>query len=172
MDARSGSAINAHGGAGQADPFLAFYRTHVDPLYRWVHRRCRDHGLAEDIVQETFLAAAKLEETVTEVWLYTVARNRLIDVVRRSARFEDRLHLVAGPAFDHSADHELLARLELGEAIENLRSEHRIVLQLKYVDGLSVGALADEIGRSPKATESLLTRARTALRDALEALDG
>ena len=163
--------MNPRGGAGELDPFLAFYRSNVDPLYRWVHRRCRDHALAEDIVQDTFLAAARSSEPVGEAWLYTVARNRLIDVVRRAARFVDRLHLVASDASGRAADQEVLVRLELETAFGQLRAEHRIVLQLKYVDGLTVDALADEIGRSPKAVESLLTRARTALLAAMEELD-
>ena len=164
--------MTPRGGAGDTDPFLAFYRLHVDPLYRWVHRRCRDHALAEDIVQDTFLAAARSPEPVGEAWLYTVARNRLIDVVRRAARFAARLHLVASEPADGPADRELLARLQLEGALAGLRTEHRIVLQLKYVDGLTVDALAAEIGRSPKATESLLTRARVALVHAMEELDG
>lgn len=164
--------MNPRGGAGDTDPFLAFYRSNVDPLYRWVHRRCRDHTLAEDVVQDTFFAAADHPEPVGAAWLYTVARNRLIDVIRRAGRFDDRLHLVASDATTRPADHELLARLELETALEQLRAEHRIVLQLKYVDGLTVDALAAEIGRSPKATESLLTRARTALERAMEAFDG
>lgn len=163
---------NAHGGAGGTDPFLAFYRANVDPLYRWVHRRCRDHSLAEDIVQDTFLKAARRQVPVAPAWLYTVARNRLIDVVRRASRFDDRLHLIVSGGASAPADHAVLARVELETALEQLRAEHRIVLQLKYVDGLSVEALAGELGRSPKATESLLTRARGALKDAMEAFDG
>ncbi|MEM7143180.1 MAG: sigma-70 family RNA polymerase sigma factor, partial [Actinomycetota bacterium] len=167
----SGSSPQVRGGAGVTDPFLAFYRAHVDALYRWVHRRCRDRALAEDIVQETFLAAARRADPVGEAWLYTVARNRLIDVVRRNERFNDRLHLVATDAANGSEDGELLARLELIEALELLRAEHRIVLQLKYVDGMTVDALASEIGRTPKAAEALLSRAREALRSALRGLD-
>ena len=163
--------MNAHGGAGHTDPFLAFYRTNADPLYRWVHRRCRDHALAEDIVQETFLSAARSDEPVAASWLYVVARNKLVDVIRRAERFDDRLHLVAGTDIETPADHELLARLELVAALETLRAEHRIVLQLKYVDGLAVDELAEEIGRSQKGAEALLSRARSALKDAMEALD-
>lgn len=71
--------------------FVELYDEHVDELYRFVHRRCRDHGLAEDITQDTFMTALRNHD-LSEIsigWLKRVARNRLVDVLRRQSREHD-----------------------------------------------------------------------------------
>ena len=70
---------------------FALYDAHVDTVYRYVYRRCRDHALAEDVTQETFVDVVRSEvepSTVTVAWLLTVARNKLVDILRRQIRYE------------------------------------------------------------------------------------
>ena len=50
----------------------------------------------------------------------------------------------------------------VGAAMASLRPAYRVVLHLKYASGLSVKEIADRIGKTPKAVESTLTRAREA----------
>lgn len=152
------------------DAFAAMYDAHVDDVYRYVHRRCRDHALSEDITQETFMAAARKADgpdSITVGWLITVAKNRLIDSLRRQMRFEDRLHLLAVP---HSRVElaELAERLRVEDALAELSVDYRLVLTLHYIDGYTVPALAEEMGRSVKSVEGIVTRARRALRTELE----
>jgi RNA polymerase sigma-70 factor (ECF subfamily) len=151
----------------------SMYDAHVDEVYRYVHRRCRDHSLAEDITQETFLTAIRRAEdpgSISIGWLMTVARNRLVDVLRREASYEGKLRLVlAGDSDHHDAD--LAERLRVEGALNELSVDHRLVLTLHYIDGLTVPALADQLGRSVKSIEGLVTRARRELR-ALLAADG
>ncbi|NNE11191.1 MAG: RNA polymerase subunit sigma-24, partial [Ilumatobacter sp.] len=73
----------AHAAAGGGLSFADMYDAHVEEVYRFVFRRCRDHALAEDITQETFMAAIRKADdpsTLSVGWLMTVARNRLVDV--------------------------------------------------------------------------------------------
>jgi len=62
----------------------------------------------------------------------------------------------------------VIGAIERGDAVRaalaELGAETRGVLLGKYVDGRSVSQLADEFGRSPKAIESLLSRARARMR--------
>ena len=168
---RKRSAHAASTAAGRVSAFTDFYDAHVEEVYRFVHRRCRDHGLAEDITQETFMEAVRrIDEpgTLSVGWLLTVARNRLLDVVRRETRYEQKLRLVGADDADDDRD-QLVERLLVEGALSQLRSEHRLVLTLHYLDGLTVPAMADQLDRSVKSVEGLITRARREFRSVLDA---
>ena len=154
--------------------FAALYERHAVEVYRYVHRRCRDRALAEDVTQDAFLSAIRTvadPEAISVGWLIQVARNRLVDVLRRQARYEGKLQLAGAGREVADEPSAVVGRLRMTAVLEQLAVEHRIVLMLHYVDGLTVPALADEIGRTPKAAEALLTRARRALRRELERSD-
>lgn len=156
------------------DGFAALYEAHAVEVYRYVHRRCRDRALAEDVTQDAFLAAVRTVDdpsSITVAWLIRVARNRLLDLLRREARYESKLQLVGARTDGPDRLDGVPDRLRMTAALEALRVEHRIALMLHYVDGLTVAALAAEMGRTPKGVEALLTRARRALRGELERSD-
>jgi RNA polymerase sigma-70 factor, ECF subfamily len=154
----------------RAEHFLALYDRALPEVYGYLLHRCRDVSLAEDLSSEVFLAAARTVRhggpvDLTVAWLISVARNKLVDHWRRKAREQRGVSLVATEAaradmtaFD--TIEEDLARATLGR----LPAQYQAVLILRYVDGLSVPAVAAEIGRSLHATESLLARARRAFR--------
>jgi len=154
--------------------FADVYDRHVDEVYRFVHRRCRDHALAEDITQETFMTAIRSTDDPSSIsigWLLTVARNRLFDVLRRQARYEGKLRLVAAAETD-GHDAELAERLRVEDALNELSVDYRLVLTLHYIDGLTVPALAEHLDRSIKSVEGLVTRARRELRAKLDETPG
>lgn len=160
--------------AGRTAGFAALYDCHVAEVYRFVHRRCRDRAVAEDVTQDAFLTAVRTVDDPAEItigWLITVARNRLLDLLRRQARHSGKLRLLE-PRADEADGGEVVAdRMQMCAALEHLDVEHRLVLMLHYVDGLTIAELADELGRSPKAAEALMTRARRKLRRELERSD-
>ncbi len=150
--------------------FATVYDEHVDDVYRFVHRRCRDHSLSEDITQETFMAAVRNTDdpsTITIGWLITVAKNKLIDVLRREVRYTEKIRLVGADTADE-IDVDLVERLRVEAALEQLRPDYRLVLTLHYLDGYTVPALAEQLDRTVKSVEGLITRARRDLRAALE----
>ncbi len=145
------------------------YDAHVDEVYRYVHRLCLDHALAEDVTQDVFLRAMGRDDELTVAWLLRSARNRLIDQVRREATYRDKLRILHPRPTDASDEMSgLIDDLRLREGLGRLRPDHRIVLMLHYVDGASVTELAAALGRSYKGAEGLLSRARAALRTELE----
>ena len=153
-----------------SNSFAAMYDAHVDEVYRFVHRRCRDHALAEDITQETFMRAIRSTDdaaSITIGWLITVAKNHLVDVLRRRTRYETKLRLVGAVRHD---EHEiaLAERLRVEAALAELSVDHRLVLTLHYIDGYTVPALAEHLDRSVKSVEGMVTRARRALRAQLD----
>ncbi len=155
--------------AARTASFADVFDAHVDEVYRFVHRRCRDHALSEDIAQETFMAAIRSTDDPSSIstgWLLTVARNRLVDVLRRQTQYESKLRLV-GAAGDDGHDAELVERLRVEGALNELSVDYRLVLTLHYIDGLTVPALAEHLDRSSKSVEGLVTRARRELRTKL-----
>ncbi len=63
---------------------------------------------------------------------------------------------------------DLLERLRIEAALDELSVDHRLVLTLRYIDDLPVSELADHLGRSAKSVEGLITRARRELRAKLD----
>ncbi|MFV2039209.1 MAG: RNA polymerase sigma factor [Acidimicrobiales bacterium] len=154
--------------------FTALYDEHVTEVYRFVHRLCCDRDTAEDVTQDAFLTAVRTVHDPADVsvgWLIRVARNRLLDVVRRQARYADKLRMVGRGTGEADQGIEVAERLRMQEALEHLHIDHRVVLTLHYVDGLTIVSLAEKLGRTPKAIEALVTRARRNLRRELEKSD-
>ena len=81
----------------------SIYDAHVDEVYRYVHRLCLDHAIAEDVTQDVFLAAlGRTGEEVTVGWLIRSARNRMIDLVRREATYREKLRFLRGGTDGHT----------------------------------------------------------------------
>ena len=151
--------------------FAEFYDRSAPEVYRYL-ARCvlGDRALAEDLTQETFAAvvvAARTgrDEALTMPWVMGVARHKMIDHYRRAARDERHLALVLADGSQREQV-ELLDGNDPEQALELMRSlssEHRLVLILKYIDGLPAQEIASKLDRSLHATNSLLGRARRAL---------
>lgn len=74
------------GGRVEKDVLERVYRRYTKEVYLYLYSLCHDHGLAEDLMQETFLRAlCSLEIAREELlpWLLTVARNLYLDMWRR-----------------------------------------------------------------------------------------
>jgi RNA polymerase sigma-70 factor (ECF subfamily) len=164
-----GSAQPADPEAGTA--LLALYDRALPQVYGYLVSRCGSPALAEDLTAETFLAAlAALQRGTAQLsvgWLVTVARRKLIDHWRRSAREERKLELAAAaPAAEDLPWDEQLDASRAGVVLAGMGSHHRAALTLRYVDGLPVPEVAEHLGRTVHATEALLVRARSAFRRA------
>jgi len=174
MEADSGALVAGIDSVARRAGFSLLYDEHATEVYRFVHQRCRDQALAEDVTQDTFLTAVRTVEDpadVTAGWLIQVARNRLLDVVRRQARYAGKLRLVASGVQASDEADAVTEELRMDDALGQLNVDQRLVLMLHYVDGLTIAALADELGRSIRAVEQLVTRARRNLRRELENTD-
>lgn len=151
------------------EAFLGFYDATIDEVYRYAARLCgSDRGAAEDLVQDAYTSVLRRfrvdgDRTLTIEYVITTVRNRFIDRVRSAGRERRRLRLVhsapeAASTDDHSPEPVLSSRLA------TLPERDRVALVLRYVDDLSVPEVADAMGLSVHATESLLARARARLR--------
>jgi RNA polymerase sigma-70 factor (ECF subfamily) len=137
-------------------------------VYGYLLPRCGSVADAEDLTAETFMAAvAALRRSdppsVTVAWLIGVARHKLVDHWRRSER-ERRGLATAGLNQPDDPWEELLDTSAAYSALARLPGPQRAALSLRYLDGLTVAEIADHLHRTVRGTETLLVRARAALR--------
>ena len=167
---QGGDRLKAVGQTERERLILAAYDAHIDTIYRYVFRRCRDHTLAEDITQETFMVAVRDSNDPSKLtiqWLQTVARNKLFDVLRRNVRYEEKLRLVAN-SVKPLAEADPTERLRVEQALEALPVHYRLVLTLHYLNGMPIGDIAKQLDRTLNSVEGLMRRARQSLAAELE----
>jgi RNA polymerase sigma-70 factor (ECF subfamily) len=155
-----------------AEHLLDLYPRALPAVYGFLCSRCGDTALAEDLTAEAFLGAVRAVHAgtageITVGWLIVVARRRLVDHWRHEAVEQRHLQRV-GQATDDTVDpwDEHLDVVRTRAALERLGPHHRAALTLRYLDGLPVAEVAENLGRGLHATEALLQRARRALRRA------
>jgi RNA polymerase sigma-70 factor, ECF subfamily len=159
---------------GDAIAFRAWYDDTMPRVYRYLITRCGgDQSLAEELTQQTFVEAVRHRQRFggrsdLVTWLIAIARNKLVDHYRRHGRDmrrHDQLIDVhrsgAGLEWDHHEERDAIH-----SALATLPPDQALVLLFHYLDDLSVRDVAAAIGRSEKATESLLARARVTFRRA------
>jgi len=150
---------------------LELYDTALPEVYGYLLSRCGQRALAEDLTAETFLAAVDAGQRSTApdelsiAWLIGVARHKLADHWRRSAREERGLRVVAGELVELTDPwDEQVNVLAARDVLATLGPHHRAALTLRYLDGLPVAEVAECLDRTVHATEALLTRAKSAFR--------
>jgi RNA polymerase sigma-70 factor (ECF subfamily) len=133
-------------------------------------RLLRSRADAEDAVQRAFVqcytaAAGYRPEWAVSTWLYRLLTNICVDELRRRSVRDAH----AGRARDaDAAGPEPGAHLDLHRALERVPREARVLLALRYVDGLSYGELARVRGISVNTVKSQLARGKSLLRAALD----
>ncbi len=154
----------------------ALHDEHARPLWRYVMSLTHDAALADDIVQETLLRAWRKpsvldqREASARAWLFTVARNLVIDD-RRSARAGHELtveELPEGAAVTPDRADAILDRWLVGDALASLTLEHRAVVVHAYYGGRSIAEIAAVLDIPEGTVKSRLHYALRALRLALQ----
>jgi RNA polymerase sigma-70 factor (ECF subfamily) len=176
--------------AGDSTAMEQFYNLYRNRLYPLVLEQVgRDQAVAEDLVQEVFLAAlSSLDkfrgDSQLYTWLRSIAFHKINDFYRRQARepkpknsFPDfnaiNLEQIGdnGPTILTEIESEEI-RQSVHQALADLPQDYQEVLVLKYLKGMPVLAISQAMGRSPKSVEGLLSRARKAMRANLEENNG
>jgi RNA polymerase sigma-70 factor (ECF subfamily) len=157
---------------------LELYDEALPQVYGYLLTRCGDATLAEDLAADCFLAAAAAARKpdpppISVAWLIGVARHKLVDHWRGQERERRGLRSVYNEQSTvEDPWEEQLDLLRARDALAVLGSHHRAALTLRYVDGLPVVAVAEQLGRTVHATEALLVRARRAFRRAYTGQEG
>jgi RNA polymerase sigma-70 factor (ECF subfamily) len=158
---------------GHPGAFDDLYRRYADRLWRFLRHLSGGRQVAEDLFQDTWVAAARnvrrlRPETDVTAWLYTIARNKHRNALRaffyegrrRDAAGAEPMHAPIGP--DAQADARRRVR-SVAEAFALLAEAHREVLILHAVEGLDAEQMAHVLGVRVEAVRKRLSRARAAL---------
>lgn len=163
---------------GDTAAFAALYENYLDPIYRFIFVRVRTPELAEDLTQTVFMKAwqalPKLEERehAFSSWLYTIARNTVIDhwKKKKDVPINDESpiwHTVTDsrPTPDISAMKSEEGRSAL-ELLSVLTDEQRELITLRFIEDKTTEEIASIMNRRADAIRALQYRALKALRDA------
>jgi len=169
--------------AGDERAFSEFFTAYSARLFRFSLRRLSTEDQAEDVVQKTLATAfRKLAtwrgEAALFTWLCAICRNEISAHWQRAGLRPERSLADDVPeiraaleamARDASNPHQELAQRDLAErvhlALDYLPHPYGDVLEWKYILGLSVEEISARMNSTPKAIESMLSRARQAFRE-------
>jgi RNA polymerase sigma-70 factor, ECF subfamily len=173
--------------AGERAAFEEYFNGCYPRLYRFALRRIGRPALAEEFAQDAIckglaLLADYRGEASLLTWLTSICSSEIAMARRRNPQERLLRPLLEDDPEVHAAL-ELLAQFEDQPEAVARRDELRLlvqavldflpagygdVLEWKYVEGMTVAEMASRLGRSEKATESMLSRARAAFRLAID----
>ncbi|MGI8713465.1 MAG: RNA polymerase sigma factor, partial [Solirubrobacteraceae bacterium] len=172
---------------GDDRAFEQLYAQYRDRVRAFILSKVRDHGRAEDISQDVFMAALRQlrgsEQTIAfKPWIFTIAKNACIDESRRSSRgrevpVENDDDFSTGPQRMLSLAPTPPAVVEGKQRLDDLRgafgglseSHHRLLVMREF-EGRSYDEIGDRLGMSRQMVESGLFRARRKLGEEYEEL--
>lgn len=155
---------------GDTDAFRALYERHKNSIFGYLLGKLKDHGEAEEVFQTIFDKLHRARgnyrpEIPFLPWIFTIARNALIDNRRqdktRQAHVtlsEDVVAACPAPRTEHSPFSAALAELS------SLNESQRQVLELRFNQGLTFLEIAERLQLSPDNSRQIASRAIARLR--------
>ena len=172
------SAYEIYSAEDDEAAFAAVYRAHSDKLLRYCQYRLRDRHEAEDVVQEAFARAWRTMPVTGPdgnfyPWLRVVAGNLCTDILRKRSRSQPVAVVELG-SVDGGMDHitDECDRATVRQALGRLNDRHRSALMMREDEGLTYEQIAARTGVTAGTVESLLWRARQALKREFTVLAG
>lgn len=163
---------------GEDEAFRRLVDRHLGPLYGLAYYLVGNRSDAEDVVQETFLGAFKQAgsfagRSSVETWLRSIlmrqaARHHRVSYRRRENQTtglsEDAVTALEGRRHISEAEASNV-RMDVLAGLDELTREHREVIVLREIEGMSYREIADTLGVPRGTVESRLYRARRRLRE-------
>ncbi len=170
---------------GDADAFEEIVREYEKTVYNLALRYCGNSHDAYDISQDVFLRVYRSIDTFKgqskfSTWLFQLATNICIDYCRKNSRRKEvgivlsdddgddtQLDIPDESQIPEKIYEELQLRDDIAKCIDKLSDEHRMVLVLRDIDGMSYNEICDILGVELGTVKSRLFRAREKLRSIL-----
>jgi len=175
--------------AGDTDAFDYLVEKYQVPVVQFLYRMVHERALAEELAQEVFLRVYRGRKKYHPrakfaTWLFTIANNLALNSHRRKIRKPsvnldvsdsgplgprpaENLLFDRAPAPEQRLDYQELAAV-VQEALTHLNERQRTAVVLNKFEDMSYQEIADVLRISTKAVKSLLSRARTQLRELLQ----
>lgn len=160
--------------AGQRDAQRELYARTVDRIHRLLLKMTNREEDAFDLAQETYVRAfahvGRFDgRSSVQTWLYRIAINEALAFLRRAkAQRKTLSSLSADPTRREAATDETDARMDVGAALAALSPADRLLLLLRYEQGLDYRTMAEVVDCAEGTVASRLNRARQRLRELLE----
>jgi RNA polymerase sigma-70 factor, ECF subfamily len=156
--------------AGDKKAFMKFYRQYQPKLLGYVASRVKSTQDAEEIVQDAFLGFVDSlpvfgGRSSLSTFLVSIAKHEIADYYRKLYAKKVLKHVpfvdqvVVEPMYDVNETRE-----KFDQALAKLKEEEKKLVLWKYEEELSVAEMAKKLGKTIKATESKLYRARQAFK--------
>ncbi|MGH1376166.1 MAG: RNA polymerase sigma factor [Alphaproteobacteria bacterium] len=158
---------------GDHEAFSAIVSRHTKLFYTAAYRMCSHQDMAEDIVQDAFLKLWQRPEiwdgtrgAKFTTWFYRVVTNQAIDQMRKIKPMagSEVLDYLGSAEQQQEQLEQQQQDVVLERAIQTLSERQKVALNLCFYEGLSNKDAADILGVGVKALESLLMRAKAAIR--------
>ena len=153
--------------------FTELYNQNFDYVYSFVFTRTVfDAQITEEIVQETFTAAWQAQDRFRygssyRTWLCAIAKNKICEHYRKKITEDKHPILYMENFTDISSDFELEqvvlcseTRVQVQDALSRINPVYRYSLIMKYIDGDSIKQIAKYLGRTTKAVDGVLQKAK------------
>ncbi len=156
---------------GDMDAFEVLYARHKGRVFGYLMNRLRDRGEAEDVFQAIFTKLHRGRDQYRQdipflPWLFTIARNALIDHVRKKETHakhitlsEEAVHAHAAPAAETTPIHAAVAEFT------RLNESQRHALELRFDQGLTFAEIAEQMQTSADNARQIISRAIRKLRN-------
>ena len=163
IDLEALTVVSAQRGDGQA--WRNLFEWHFEAVYRYcITLASGRQEMAEEIAQDVFVTAAgrvnkfKSKRGTFRSWLLGIAKNRFMKLEAKEARRRRYETQFSTESSERQNGHS--QQVLVYEALARLPAQYRLVLEAKYLEGRTVNEIAENQGRTVKAMESLLSRAR------------
>lgn len=162
--------------SGSHKDFDKLYAIYADLLYGFVLNLTKSSTIAKDILQETFLRVWQTREQLSsemsfKSYLYSIARNLIIDTFRhqvRSVAFEEYITSNAYLNYTENTVEEDIDfdefKNKLEQAKKKLNDRQRQIFELSREKGLSISVIAQQLGLTEKTVKNQLTMIMKILR--------
>ncbi|MEX1378307.1 MAG: RNA polymerase sigma factor [Eubacteriales bacterium] len=165
--------------------FTDLYNQDFEYVYSYVYSRTAGNSqLTEDIVQDTFAAAwlslGRFDRRSTSrTWFCSIAKNKLCEHYRRTI-YREKIELSTEEELADYPDSADIEEAVIGnemrecllEIMKKMNPTYSYVLIMKYMDGYSVKEIAKVIGRSAKAVDGIIQRAKVSFKREYTKLEG
>ncbi|HPD55240.1 MAG TPA: RNA polymerase sigma factor [Candidatus Paceibacterota bacterium] len=163
---------------GNAESFGEIYELFVERIYRYIYLKTNNKEEAEDLTQQVFTKAwealpqFKFYKNPFSSWLYSIARNLIIDFYRKK---KPDFSLDGENALDVVDNLDLVEQFAIQEEVQRvlefinqLPSEQKELLLLRFVDDLSYDEIAAIMNKSPLTLRVIQHRALKRLKGIME----
>ena len=163
---------------GDEDAFRDLFERYQDRVYKVAWKYLKSDALAQEVVQDVFIKLWLQKETLTGVdyfntWLQTLARNHIIDFMRKlDVRAAAQKQYADGAGQEeNTTDHKVrTAQYErlVGEALAGLSEQQLAVYRLAKEQGLTYEQIGEQLSLSPLTVKTHMQRALRSIRDFLK----